>query len=149
MIPQKNDVDLELTALISTAAATMVQLLATEVWEQAKTAIGGLWRQTHPERVETVQAELVESRAEVLAAREVGDEQVEQALVSEWHNRLRRLVATDPQLAVELQRVVVKLRSALADTDPPRGVTITMQATALGNSRVNQAGHDLHVTTGE
>jgi hypothetical protein len=81
--PPGSGVDLELTALISTAAITVAQLLATEVWEQAKTAIGGLWRQTHPERVETVQAELGESRAEVLAAREVGDEQVEQALVGE------------------------------------------------------------------
>lgn len=102
-----------------------------------------------PERVATVQAELEDSRAEVLAAREVGDEQVEQALTGEWHGRLRRLVVTDPQLADELRRVVAELRSALADADPSRGATITMQATAFGNSRVNQAGHVLYVTTGE
>ena len=112
-------------------------------------AVGGLWRRVHPERVETVQAELVEGRAEVLAARQVGDEQVEQALVGEWQGRLRRLLAADPQLADELRRMVGELCLALAEVDAPQGTTITMRATAFGTSRVNQAGRDLHVTTGE
>ena len=141
--------DPELTALTSTAATTVVQLLATAAWEQAKSAVGELWRKAHPDRAETVQAELEESRTEVLAARQVGDEQVEQALVSEWHGRLRRLVAADLQLADELRRVVAELSSALAYADSPQGATITMQATTFGKSRVNQAGRDLHVTTGE
>ncbi len=141
--------DPELTALTSTAATTVVQLLATAAWEQAKSAIGGLWRRAYPERAETVQAELEDSRTEVLAARQVGDERVEQALVGEWQGRLRRLVAADPQLVDDLRRVVAELSSALADADPPRGATITMQARTFGNSRVNQAGRDLHVTTGE
>jgi hypothetical protein len=142
-------VDPELTALTSTAATTVVKLLATTAWEQAKSAIGGLWRRTHPERVETVQAELEDSRTEVLAARQVGNDQVEQALVDEWHGRLRRLVAADPQLVNDLRGVVAQLRSALADADSQEGATITMRATTFGNSRVNQAGRDLHVTTGE
>ncbi len=141
--------DPELSALTSTAATTVVQLLATAAWERATSAVGGLWRRVHPERAETVQAELAESRAEALAARQVGNEQVEQALVDEWQGRLRRLVAADPQLVGELRRVVVELRSALADADPPQGATITMQASTFGNSRVNQAGRDLHVSTGE
>jgi hypothetical protein len=144
--PQEGDVDPELTALTSTAATTVVKLLATAAWEQATSAVGRLWRRVHPERAQTVQAELADSRAEVLAARQVGGEQVEQALVGEWQSRLRRLVAADPQLVDELRQVVVELRSALTEVDPPQGSTITMQVTAFGNSRVNQAGHDLHVT---
>lgn len=139
----------ELTALTSTAATTVVQLLATAAWEQTTSAVGGLWRRVHPERAETVQAELAEGRAEVLAARQVGDEQVEQALVGEWQSRLRRLVAADPQLVDDLRRVVAELRSALAEADSQQGAAITMQATTFGNSRVNQAGRDLHITTGE
>jgi hypothetical protein len=143
------DVDLELTALTSTAAATVVQLLTTAAWEQAKTAVGGLWRRVHPERAETVQAELEDSRAEMLAARELGDKQVEQALVGEWQGRLRRLVVTHPQLVDELRVVVAQLRAALADADASQSATISLQATAFGNSRVNQAGRDLHVGPGE
>lgn len=141
--------DPELTALTSTAAATVVKLLATEAWERAMGAVGGLWRRVHPERAETVQAELADSRTEVLAARQAGDEQVEQGLVSEWQGRLRRLLAADPQLVDELRWVVAELRSALADADPRQNTTITMQATTFGDSRVNQAGHDLHVASGE
>jgi hypothetical protein len=142
-------VDPELAVLTSTAATTVVQLLATAAWEQAKSAVVGLWRRVHPERAEMVQAELEDSRAEVLAARQVGDEQIEQALVGEWQGRLRRLVAADPQLVDELRRVVAELRVALADADPRPSATITMQATTFGDSRVNQAGRDLHITTGE
>jgi hypothetical protein len=141
--------DPELTALTSTAATTVVQLLATAAWERATSAVGGLWRRVHPERAETVQAELVEGRTEVLAARQAGDEQAEQALVGEWQGRLRRLLAADPQLADELRLMVAQLRSALADADPPQNTAITMQATAFGSSRVNQAGRDLHITTGK
>jgi hypothetical protein len=141
--------DPELTALTSTAATTVVQLLATAAWEQVKTAVGGLWQRVHPERAETVQAELEDSRAEVLAAREVGDEQVEQTLVGEWQGRLRRLVAADPQLVNDLRCVVAELRAALADAEPLTGASITMQATTFDTSRVNQAGRDLHVITRE
>ncbi len=141
--------DPELTALTSTAATTVVKLLATAAWERATSAVGGLWRQVHPERAQTVQAELEDSRAEVLAAREVGDEQVEQALVGEWQGRLRRLVVADPQLMDELRRMVAELRPVLADADPPQHTTISMRATTFDTSRVNQAGRDLHIITGE
>ena len=47
-----------------------------------------MWRRVHPERAETVQAELEDSRAEVLIARQVGDEEIEQALVGEWQVEL-------------------------------------------------------------
>jgi hypothetical protein len=141
--------DPELTALTATAAATVVKLLATAAWEQAKNAVGELWRRVHPDRAETVQAELEETRTELLAAQQVGDEQVEQALVSEWQGRLRRLMVADPQVVDDLRQVVAQLGSALAATDPQQGNVITMQATAFGHSRVNQAGRDLHVSTGE
>ena len=141
--------DAELSALTSTAATTVVQLLATTAWEQARSAVDRLWRRAHPEWAETVQAELEEARAEVLAARQDDDEQVEQALVGEWQGRLRRLVSADPQLIEDLRRVVAQLSSALAELEPSKGTTTTMQATTFGHSRVNQAGRDLYITTGE
>ncbi len=52
-------------------------------------------------------------------------------------------------MSIEEGDVVAELRSALADAGPPQGTTITVQATTFGSSRVNQAGRDLHVATGE
>lgn len=141
--------DPELTELASTAATAMVKGLATAAWEQVSSAVGGLWRRAHPERAETVAAELVETRSEVLAARQGGDEQGEQALVTEWRARLRRLVAADPLLADELRGVVAQLHLVLDDVDPAPSSPISMQATTFGRSRVTQAGRDVHITTGE
>lgn len=141
--------DPELVELTSMAGTTVVKVLATAASEQVKSAVAGLWRRAHPERAETVGAELEETRTEVLAARQVGDEHLEQALVGEWQGRLRRLVATNPQLADELRQLVAQLRLVLADVDPAQATTISMQATASGHSRVNQAGRDLHMTTEE
>jgi type IV secretory pathway protease TraF len=142
-------VDVELAALISTAATTLVQLLATAVWERATSAVVGLWRRVRPERAQVVEAELEDSRAAMLVARQAGDEQAERALVAEWQNRLRRLVAADARVVEELAGVVAELRSALIDADMTPGATISMRATAFGTSRVNQAGRDLHITIGE
>jgi len=56
----------------------------------------------------------------------------------------------DPKLSVSTSTVTaVQLLARLADADPPQGATITMQATTFGNSRVNRAGRDPRVTTGE
>lgn len=135
----------ELTKFMSTAATTVVTLLATAAWEQGRTAVGNLWRRVHPERAETVEAELAETRAEVLAARQAGDEQAEQILIEEWRGRLWRLAATDPQLTDELRRVVAQLQLLLLDA-APQFSTITMQATTFNDSRVIQAARDVHVT---
>jgi hypothetical protein len=137
--------DAEITAVASTAATTVVKLLATAGWEQVKAAVAGLWRRAHPERVETVRAELAQSRTGVLAARQAGDEQVEVKLAGEWSGRLRRLVATDPALADEPPQLSV----VLADVDPVWGATITLRAAAFGSGRVHQAGRDLHITIAE
>lgn len=66
-----------------------------------------------------------------------------------WQGRLRCLVAANTQLANGLRRVVAQLRAALVYADPRQGATITMQTMMFGDGRVNQAGCDLHVTTGE
>lgn len=55
----------------------------------------------------------------------------------------------DPELTDELRRVVAELCSALADPDPPRGSTITLQATTFDKSQANQTDRDLRVITGE
>jgi hypothetical protein len=85
----------------------------------------------------------------VLAARQVGDELGEQALVGEWGGRLRRLVVADPQLVQELRTVMIELRRVVDDADLLPSSAISMRATTFGKSWVNMAGRDMHVSTGE
>ncbi|WP_422733080.1 hypothetical protein ACN26Y_18005 [Micromonospora sp. WMMD558] len=139
--------DAELLALANTAGATVVTLLATDAWETAKSAVGSLWQRVHPERAEAVQAELVEARAEVVAARAAGHDEVEPELVREWQRRLRRLLAADPSVAAELLRLLdEELTQALPVTGQAWTGDVAMRAEASGHGRVYQVGQGaLHV----
>jgi hypothetical protein len=132
-------------SLATTAATSIVGLLATEAWEKAREVVTALWRKVHPDRVETVVAELEDTRAEVLAARRDGDERSERDLAGEWQGRLRRLMAADPAIAEELARL---LTDVLEPAARAHGGTIAMNATAHDHGRVYQAGRDQHITGG-
>jgi len=142
-------VDAALAALASTAGTTVVTLLATDAWQRAKAGMGALWRRVYPDRAQVIEAELVEAREEVVAARAAGDDAVEQALVGEWQGRLRRLLAAHPDLAVELRRL---LDEELAPALPAGGQSWTgdvdMRAEASGHGRVYQVGQG-EMTIGE
>lgn len=141
-------VDAELVELAGTAGTTIVTLLATDAWEKTKAAVAGLWGRVHPQRAETVAAELVEARGELLAAQASGDTDTEQALVGEWQSRIRRLLAADPAVAGELRQLLGELAPAQpAGTQVWTG-TVTMTTTASGNAQVNQLGQGIQNITG-
>jgi hypothetical protein len=75
-------VDPELAELTATAATALVRQLATDSWEGARSAVATLWRRARPGHADAGADELADSRAEVLAAREAGDEQAEDELVA-------------------------------------------------------------------
>jgi hypothetical protein len=125
--------------------------MATDSWQQARSAIAGLWRRAHPERVAAVEGELAEVRTEVLAARENGDRPGEQDLITEWGRKLQRLLAaangSDPGLEAELRRVLdQQLTPLLPPADQARVTQVTLNATASGQGRIYQAGRDQHIT---
>ncbi|WP_317935891.1 hypothetical protein [Streptomyces cellostaticus] len=133
-------------ALASAAATTVVQLLATAGWEQARAAVGRLWRQVQPERADAVRAALEESRSRVLTARDGEDGQAERELVGEWEGRLAALLTAHPAVAAELRRLLAdELAPALART-AQQGTTVTMTAVAKDSGRIYQAGRDQHIT---
>lgn len=137
---------MELATLASEAASVVVKALATTAWETTKSGVAALWRRVHPDRVETIQAELEETRSEVLEARKTDDGGSEQNLVGEWAGRLRRLLAADPDVAADLRRLMEEvLLPALAKAGSS-STSISMQATAMNSGRVNQAGRDQHIT---
>lgn len=138
--------DAELTAVISTAATTLVKLLTTDSWELAKSAVGPLWRRVHPDHDAVIEAELADSRAELLAARGAGDAQVERDVEIEWRGRLRSLVLMDPGIADELSRLVRDLGAALSALQQAPAGRVDMRVHASGHSQVYQAGRDQHIS---
>ncbi|MDH6575804.1 hypothetical protein [Kitasatospora sp. MAP5-34] len=113
--------DAELVELATSGATTLVGLMVTEAWGQARGRFAALFGHA---RAEDTAAELEIVRGEVLA----GGAPEEAA--SEWAPRLRRLLA-DPDTAAEL-------RSLLAEFAP--------KATAPGSSPVTINGGNFHGT---
>lgn len=140
--------DAELAVLAQNAAGTLVSLLATDAWGKATDGLARLWRRVHPERAETVQAELAESRTQLTAADGDERERLAGELTAEWRGRLGRLLAADPQVAVELSRLLEQvLAPALAEVSRTAGVNQVHQAVDVSGdgARVTQVGRDLNI----
>jgi hypothetical protein len=145
-------VDPELVALTSTAANTVVTLLATDGWERAKTGLGGLWRRVHSDRADDVEVELQRARAEVLTASTVSDAQadeVKQALTLVWQGRLQLLLAMNPDLADALRRLLDEQFAPFLPVGGPAWTgKVDVKAEASGHGRNYVVGQgEQHITS--
>jgi hypothetical protein len=130
--------------VLLTAATALVGAMATDGWQQGRAALVRVWRRARPADVPVIESDLEAVRAEVLAAREAGDQETEDVLVAEWQSRLRRLLAADPVLGAELRRLVDEELGPLLPEDGREQGTVVQNATASGNGRVYQAGRDMY-----
>jgi hypothetical protein len=137
----------EVVALAQSAATTIVRLLATDTWKQTKVAVAQFWQRVHPKRATDIEEEIAETRADLLAARETGDEHAEQDLVTAWQVRLRQLLTRNPEAAAVLADLLEHvLDPALAAARQSGPGVVTMQAHASGNAQVFQAGRNQHLS---
>ncbi|MFE0772113.1 hypothetical protein [Streptomyces sp. NPDC058861] len=133
----------QLVELARAAGAAVVTVMATDAWERTRDGVVALWRRASPSRADGVEGELEATRDDLLVARESGDDLTEQELREEWTGRLRRLLREQPEVAVDLRRILDELEPG--DRAVPAG-TVRMRAEASGHGRVYQAGRDQHIT---
>lgn len=135
--------DPALVALATTAATTLVTLLTTDAWERAVGALGSWWRRVHPQDADEARVALDQARAGVQVAQQAGGQQLQDVMLGledEWRGRLRRLLATSPDLAEGLRQLLdSELTPLLPSTSHPAG-GITLTATASGKAQVYQVG---------
>ncbi|WP_128375772.1 hypothetical protein [Streptomyces cavernae] len=133
---------------IALAAGTaLVSAIAADAWQGARIGLVAVWRRVRPDQAEAVDAELAETRAQMLAAREMGETDTEQALVADWQLRLQALIRSNPTVAVELRSLLdTQLAPSLSAEQRSRIGTLVMKAEASGSGRVYQAGRDQHIT---
>jgi hypothetical protein len=133
--------------IVLTAGTALVGAIATDTWEQSRTALLAVWRRLRPEQAGAVGEELTDTRAQLLAARRSSDAEAEQALVSDWQLRLQSLIRHNPAAAEELQHLTTTVLTPALTADEQANIrTLTMKAEASGHSRVYQAGHDQHIS---
>jgi hypothetical protein len=127
--------DAELMTLASTAGTAVVTALTTDLWQQTQVAVGALWRRAYPERAATVEAELTDTRTLLLAAPE---DDVAGDSADEWRLRFRRLLATHPDLADELRRMLAEDLAPVLPANS-QSTSAVFNATASGHGRVYQS----------
>lgn len=128
----------ELTALAASGATAFVGLMATEAWNQARGRVARFL--ARGEDSEAVDAELEESREELIAARRSGDEDGAADVTAEWRIRIRRALRDNPEAAGELR----ELLDELAPHQAP-GPTVTVNNSTNGGTYYSQViqGHDI------
>ncbi|MER6099514.1 hypothetical protein ABT154_27420 [Streptomyces sp. NPDC001728] len=133
----------QMVELARAAGAAVITVMATDAWERTRDGVVALWRRVSPSRADGVAGELEATREDLLAARENGDDLVEQELREEWAGRLRRLLRDQPEVAAELRRI---LAETVPEPQEAGAGTVHLQAEASGSGRVYQAGRDQHIT---
>lgn len=91
--------------LAATAGSALVGAMATDTWAKARDAIVGMWRRGRPDRAPSVERELEQLRRQTVDAHDQQDHLGQEALVTQWQERLAELLADAPDLADELDRV--------------------------------------------
>jgi hypothetical protein len=85
----------------------LVAAMATDTWEEARSAVVALWRRAcSPRQAKAVAQELGGLRERVLAARAAGQTDIERALERVWQGRLQELLLDNPDLASEFRAVM-------------------------------------------
>lgn len=131
--------------VVETAGATLVALMATDAWLQARDGLVTLWRRVRPVQADEVSLALEETREEILVVRQDGDTQSEADLVRDWDRRLRRLLEQDPAVAEQLQQLLNEVRGSLPSDEQTAVPAPVFNTHVSGNGRVYNAGRDQHI----
>jgi hypothetical protein len=130
-------VDDEIAALIATTGTTLVSLMVTDTWQQARDGFVHLWRRHRPEAADRVERELDSSRTVVLMAQ--AQPLPPHDLGERWRQDLRDLLSAAPQADRELRELLAACMSS-ACTAPAAPSSPRVQAKASGHARAYAAG---------
>ncbi|MEW2071411.1 hypothetical protein [Streptomyces sp. NPDC007346] len=128
----------ELTALAASGATAFVGLMATEAWTQVRGRVARFLARREGD--DAVDAELEESREELIAARRNGDEDTADDIAAAWRIRLRRALRDNPEAAGELRELLDELAPHQAPAP-----TVTVTNNTNGGTYYGQViqGHDI------
>ncbi|MGY1496458.1 hypothetical protein ACW4TU_07530 [Streptomyces sp. QTS52] len=133
--------------IVLAAGTALIGAMATDGWQQARTAVVALWQRVRPEEADAVGSELESVRAQVMAALDRADQGTVRALAGVWHLRLQQLVGDSPALASAVQQLLEEyLVPTLPSDERDRTRSVLLKAEAHDNSRVFMAARDQHIT---
>ncbi|WP_267716142.1 hypothetical protein [Streptomyces sp. CoH17] len=99
----------ELAALAASGATTLVGLMVSETWDQARQRLSRFFARGGDE--EDVAAELRSSRSDLVRAHEDADAEALADIESTWRARIRRALLADPAAAEHLRSLLAEVGS--------------------------------------
>jgi hypothetical protein len=106
--------DPQLATLATTGATTMVGLMVTDAWSQARDRLGRLFSRGGSD--DAALAELDDARDDWLAAQEAGDAEAAAEVQEQWRLRIRQALRNDPAKAEELRQILAELAPQVQTT---------------------------------
>lgn len=139
--------------IVMAAGTALMGAMATDAWQQTRTAVVQWWRRAHPgdagaDEAQQVGAELERARPQIVAARERGDAETEQALVGIWRLRLQQLLDADSQLGEQLQQLLDEVTAVLPEKERAEARQVTINAQSHDSSRQYIAAGDINLREG-
>ncbi|GCD99328.1 hypothetical protein EHYA_07043 [Embleya hyalina] len=110
--------------LAASGATTLVGLMVSESWTQARTRLAAFFTRGGSEPTGTEQ-ELDAARRELTTAQAEGNDVVAADIEAEWRTRLRRALEADPAAAADLRALLDELTPLAATPAAPVTNTIT------------------------
>ncbi|MFF2652706.1 hypothetical protein [Streptomyces sp. NPDC058045] len=115
----------ELAALAASGATTLVGLMVSETWTQARDRVARFFARGGEDG--SAEEELRLSRRELMDAQAARDELAGADIEAAWRTRLRRVLLADPRAAEELRSLLAEL-----DPDAQHGPAVSVHNTISG-----------------
>ncbi len=128
----------ELAALAASGATTLVGLMVSESWAQARDRLTRFFARGGDERA--VDEELSLSRSELVAARAAEDADAAADVEAGMRTRLRRALQADPRAAEELRAVLAEIAPDGGGGGGPPGAVHNSIGGGVQNGPVFQGG---------
>lgn len=109
----------EWEALAASAASTVVGLMATGAWTQARGLVAGVWRRHRPDDTPRIEAELDRTGGLVGMAREQGIDVIEDRVRADWQSRIAELLTEAPGAHRDLTDTLTRLARLRPDSAAP------------------------------
>jgi DNA-binding PucR family transcriptional regulator len=132
---------------IALAAATaLVAAMATDAWQEARTAVVAWWRRNHPRHSRNISQELESARSDVLAARDRGVGSVQQCLTNVWQQRFQQVLDFHSTSRQELQQLIDEHLTSILPPADRNQVRQIIHLNAQDQARQYVAGRDQNIS---
>lgn len=132
----------ELASLASTAGSTLVALLTTETWEQAKARFLRFWRRTRPLTANIIEKDLDRTRAALTESESTEYGSLAKVLTSQWASRIEELLTEHKEAAADVTSLIADFNEYLGIE---RTTQVQINATTSGHGTTNILGHGIQL----